>query len=49
VIGRGPRVECLCGTKPWVGGAVMARGAGCPVERETVDPCEDILLSHPKD
>jgi hypothetical protein len=24
----------------------MARGARCLVERETVTPCEDILLSH---
>jgi hypothetical protein len=37
------------GQSPGMGGAVMARGAGCPVERETVAPCEDILLSHPKD
>jgi hypothetical protein len=28
---------------------MMARGVGCSVERKTVSPCEDILLSHPKD
>jgi hypothetical protein len=49
VIGRGPGVECLRGTKPETGGAVMAGGAECPIERETVAPCEDILLSRPKD
>jgi hypothetical protein len=33
VTGRGPGVECLCGMKPEMGGAVLARGIGCPVER----------------
>jgi hypothetical protein len=28
---------------------MKARGVGCPIERETVTPCEDILLSPPKD
>jgi hypothetical protein len=32
VIGRGPEVECLRGTKPEMGGVVLARGIGCPVE-----------------
>jgi hypothetical protein len=32
-----------------MGGAVMARGTRSPIERETVSPYEDILLSHPKD
>jgi hypothetical protein len=49
VIGRGPGVECLHGMKPKMGGAVMAWGAGCFVERKMGSPCEDILLSHPKD
>jgi hypothetical protein len=42
-------VECLRGMKPGMGGVVMARGAGGSVERKTVSPCEDVLLSHPKD
>jgi hypothetical protein len=49
VTGRGLGVECLRGMKPGMGGAVMARGVGCSVERKTVSPCEDVLLSHPKD
>jgi hypothetical protein len=32
VIGRGPKVECLCGMKPRTRGAVLAWGAGCPVK-----------------
>jgi hypothetical protein len=32
-----------------MGGAVMARGAGCFVERKTIFPCDDVLLSRPKD
>jgi hypothetical protein len=27
----------------------MARGTGSSVEQKTVSPCEDVLLSHPKD
>jgi hypothetical protein len=37
------------GQSPRIGGAVMARGVECPIEWEIVAPCEDILLSHPKD
>jgi hypothetical protein len=37
------------GRSPRMGGDVMAWGVGCPVERETVSPYEDILLSHPVD
>jgi hypothetical protein len=32
-----------------MGGVVMAQGVGCSVERKMVSPCEDVLLSHPKD
>jgi hypothetical protein len=32
-----------------MGGAVMAQGAGCFVERKMVFPCENVLLNHPKD
>jgi hypothetical protein len=37
------------GRSPGMGGAVMARGAGCSAERKMVSPCEVILLCHPKD
>jgi hypothetical protein len=38
VIGRDPRVECLCGMKPQDGGAILAWGTGCPVERGIGSP-----------
>jgi hypothetical protein len=38
VIGRDPRVECLCGMKPRDGGAVLARGTGCPVRQGLGSP-----------
>ena len=28
---EGPRVECLCGMKPWDGGVIKARGVGYPL------------------
>jgi hypothetical protein len=47
--GEVPGWSVFMGRSPRMGGAMMARGVGCPVEREMVTPCEDIPLSHPND
>jgi hypothetical protein len=49
VTGEVPGWSVFMGRSLGMGGAMMARGAGCFVERKTVSPCEDILLSNPKD
>jgi hypothetical protein len=38
VTGRDLGVECLCGIKPRDGGAILARGTGCPIEQASIHP-----------